>query len=250
MKGDPIRKTFYFVFAIHAAAVILCLLQPNPREKKKPLHVKTFTAVPPAKHKPQPHTAAMQAQPAKKVVQPASLQIEKKQPSISKPKPAAQKAAVQAKKTVSKNAKPQSNVSHLLKELEETVDKIDEKRDKIYQNKLKDRKNDPVPESITALKIDTINEIDNDESQGDFSYQERLVCCLKETLDLPEFGQVKIELTLTVSGDVMKLRVLASESEKNKSYLEKNLRQMKFPSFGGSEMENKRTFILTFCNEL
>lgn len=251
MKDEPIRKTFYFVFAIHLIAIIACFLQPNPKQKKKPLQVRTLTLPSRAATKSHMVTATPSA-PSKQLEKHSpSTQPEKKRatPTKSTTKtssstPTKNRTAT-AKKTAPIQKKENGQVSHLLKELEETVAKIDEKRDKIIPSRQID-----APKWLHPLKIDTIKEIDNDGDVGDESYEQSLVGCLKESLDLPEFGEVKIELTLSINGDMMKLRVLESQSEKNKTYLEKNLKLMKFPPFGGLSSDKKRTFILTFCNDL
>lgn len=256
MRDAPIRKTFYLVFTLHLIALLTCFMASPPKEKKKMLRVRTISLAPKIKESPKAQTSlAAHSQVAKKNPTPvtAAIQPEKKTTPSTKPKaaPAPKKQSVQAKKIeptpqkveVKKNSS--SKVSHLLKELEETVAKIDEKRDKLLPVRQLD-----APKWVNPLKIDTIKEMDNDGGVGNLSYQESLVEHLKETLDLPEFGQVKIELTLTVKGEVLKLRVLTSESEKNRTYLEKNLQSMKFPPLEASTNEGKRTFVLTFCNEL
>ena len=78
-------------------------------------------------------------------------------------------------------------------------------------------------------------------------YNERLIAALHEHLRLPEYGSVKIELTLHREGTVIKMLVVEAKSEKNRRYLEKTLSQMQFPALGTGKNEN--TFILTFCNE-
>ena len=71
---------------------------------------------------------------------------------------------------------------------------------------------------------------------------------LHSALDLPDFGEVKMQITVQKDGRVVKVVVLKAESEKNKGYLETHLRQMKLPPLSGSTHEE--TFTITFCNEL
>ncbi len=92
-------------------------------------------------------------------------------------------------------------------------------------------------------------EIDQKESGSFFSIegpQDEFISFLHGALHLPDFGEVKIELTL-MDGVVSKVVVLKSESAKNKAYLEKQLPLLKFPP---REDLKSRTLILTFCNEI
>jgi hypothetical protein len=74
---------------------------------------------------------------------------------------------------------------------------------------------------------------------------------LHSSLHLPDFGAVKIELTLRQDGTVAKLKVLKTESEKNKQYLETHLVRLTFPYLKGAyAKQGEFTFVLNFCNEL
>ena len=74
---------------------------------------------------------------------------------------------------------------------------------------------------------------------------------LHENLHLPDFGEVKLQLTLSQDGKVLKVVVLNTESEKNKSYLELQLPKMRFPRLEDPfANKSQHTFVLTFCNEL
>lgn len=100
------------------------------------------------------------------------------------------------------------------------------------------------PSRISSLDIDTVEK----EIKG--NYPILLASTLKNTLELPEVGEVKLELTVRRSGQVMKVRVLHAASEKNRRYLEINLPQMALPPFDEEmKQETSHTFILTFCNE-
>ena len=76
--------------------------------------------------------------------------------------------------------------------------------------------------------------------------EETLVSFLHASLNLPEFGEVKIQLTVKKDGTVTHLVVLQAESKKNKAYLEEHLPRLQLPL----ELEQEKTFTLTFCNEL
>jgi hypothetical protein len=76
--------------------------------------------------------------------------------------------------------------------------------------------------------------------------EETLASFLHGALNLPEFGEVKIALTLRNDGSVEKVVVLFAESKKNRAYLEDHLPKLQFPL----KLEKGKTFTLTFCNEL
>jgi hypothetical protein len=87
--------------------------------------------------------------------------------------------------------------------------------------------------------------------EGQSDYTDILVEHLHQSLSLPDYGEVKIQLSLRQDGTVVKVIVLKTQSEKNKQYLESNLLRLRFPRFDGAYANKKEyTFILTFCNEL
>ena len=101
-----------------------------------------------------------------------------------------------------------------------------------------------LPTKIVSLEIDQIEETDKPD------YFTFLSQTLKEELELPDYGSVKLELTVFSNGKVLALRVLNATSAKNRQYLELTLPQLMLPPFG-TEFNNEQdhTFTLTFCNE-
>ena len=124
----------------------------------------------------------------------------------------------------------------LLEELEASLAKIESK-----PNKFSGKKSDDLPKSGHSLQIDRLDNLDSKETE----YQVELIGYLQEALHLPDYGEVKIEITVRPDGSVANLKVLEAESAKNKSYLEKSLPLLRFPTYD----KNIRTFVLTFCNE-
>ena len=124
----------------------------------------------------------------------------------------------------------------LLEELEASLTKIESK-----PNKFSGKKSDVVPKSGYSLQIDRLDNLDSKETE----YQLELVSYLQEALHLPDYGEVKMEITLRPDGSVANLKVLEAESAKNKSYLEKSLPLLRLPMYD----KTMRTFVLTFCNE-
>ena len=108
----------------------------------------------------------------------------------------------------------------------------------------------PPPTSSLELpgKISTLH-VDHADKKEENEYLVVLAHALKEALELPEQGAVKIELTLNCLGQVLKLRILSALSESNRLYLERNIPKLSLPPFS-EDLKNHRahTFILTFCN--
>ncbi len=235
------RKTFTFVFAIHMIALLYFIISADMQKvKKRSLQVRTIAASPNIPLKKQASTPQSKSKNVSQGPAKQSAPNKNRQPQ----RPSIQKKQIGTEKKKSEPSAKKEAVSHLLQELEETIAKIDQKRDK--DSPLKQIE---TPSWIKPLKIDAIKEIGDDDIQVDFTYQESLIRCLRESLDLPELGEVKMEITLSKDGSVLKLRVLATESEKNRSYLEKNLQVIKFPPFDVNE-DSRKTFVLTFCNEV
>ena len=82
------------------------------------------------------------------------------------------------------------------------------------------------------------------------SYADALPEYLHEELRLPEYGEVKMQITLRSDGSVVRLVVLHAASAKNRGYLERCLPGLHFPPFYGALVGVKeQTFVLTFCND-
>ncbi len=265
-----LRKVVLFaVIALHAGFVLIILISPNfvfQKKVHKPLIVKTISAKPAT-----PKTAAVEKKPVTATPTSSPAPVAKPQPAPksqpvavvapppakktppSKPAPAVKKEPAVADKTLSKKPAPakktpppppqnRAKISDaLMRELEQSIANIDHKP--TVQKPTK-------PPSLAPpirLQIDTPSaDIGTDDSH----YTDHLVDHLRRALSLPEYGEVKIQLSLRQDGTVAKLIVLRTQSEKNKHYLESNLPQLKFPRFDGAYANKKEyTFILTFCNE-
>jgi len=142
----------------------------------------------------------------------------------------APKIKKRARKTHTKISQKQK----VLKELGKTLAKIKSRQKEVTHTQLE------FPHSIDQLQVD----------QNEANYFSIITSTLKEALELPELGSVKLELILSNSGQVLKVRVDHAESEKNKHYLEQQLMFFEFPPFT-EDLKNEKThtFVLTFCNE-
>lgn len=87
----------------------------------------------------------------------------------------------------------------------------------------------------------------NLDSEQDPGALAALIAVMQETLSLPEVGKVKIELTITSQGKVKHLKVLSSESELNREYLETHLHELIFPvREKGLFQHDDQTFVFAF----
>lgn len=160
---------------------------------------------------------------------------------MAKPAPKAKpKAVPPAKKpTVVEKDKPRKALvakplpTPIVEEIDEPLAKIEEK---VY--------------SPPRLKLD-VPRIESSSFEMEVGVQgkkseETLIEFLHGALHLPEFGEVKIQLTLNRDGTAARLVVLQAESKNNRAYLEEVLPRLQFPLI----LEQEKTFTLTFCNEL
>lgn len=223
------KRISYYVLAIHCFFVLWSALwMPNKKVDKKPLQVRMVVQAPPKVAVALPPPAAV----VKAVVQ---------KTAPVKPTPIAKAAPVRpvAKKTAPAPVKSAPAVpANLVQQLQESIAKIDQKSHKDSPKEVM-----PAPKWVPELRID-------EESTGEENlFVATLVQCLQETLDLPEFGSVKVELVLRRDGSFVKMKVLHSESEKNKKFLEQELKTVSFPPFNGNlKNEKEHLFVITFCN--
>jgi hypothetical protein len=257
----------FIIVAAHLVFLVILLVSPDfsvGKKKHKPLLVKTVvpkiaavtkTSAPasaPAPKKAAPKKAEpVQRQtpkkdekvqkPAPKKEQPVQKQTPKKEPAIAdKQLSKARQSAPAA--PAKKSPPPQSRAKisdSLRKELEESIASIE------APVKKKTPSSSKVLAPI-ALQVDAISsDVSHDES-----YTALLISQLHQVLSLPDYGEVKIQLSLRQDGSVAKITVLKAQSGKNKQYLEAELPRIKFPRLDGMYGNKKEcTFILTFCNE-
>lgn len=179
------RRSFFFVFLFHLAVLAWVGFHSVKKEKKVPLIVKTIIQKAPrqiASISPAPAAKTVASKSTPSRTTPSKNPPQKKQPATKST------AAPIAQKKKKNKCVP----SHLLKELEESIAKIDEKRDKESGEKKW--------QWTHSFKIDSVEENDADYGKIDASYTESLIRNLQNALDLPEYGPVKIELTLREDG--------------------------------------------------
>jgi hypothetical protein len=215
------------VCLLHLLFLLLLLFAPQlnfKNKEKRPLIVRECTVAAVVKEtkmapkaKPTPAKVLPASHP-----KPASRPVAKK---IDTPAPAPQKQ---------KEARQNRALSNLAKELEKSIAQIERSAP------------EKSPTTKTALKL----QIDMNEKQ-ESDYVASLTHYLHTALHLPDFGAVKMELTVREDGSIAKLLVLKAESEENRKYLEKHIPLLHFPPLQGEYAKNNtHAFVLTFCNEL
>lgn len=108
-----------------------------------------------------------------------------------------------------------------------------------------------VPQAIGSLQIDAFSMgepvlLTTKES----SYRDEIAHRLRLGLRLPEYGEVKIKLTLERSGKVSLVQIVSSKNAKNKQYVEKTVPTLTFPSFGDNfDGSQDYTFVICLNNE-
>jgi outer membrane biosynthesis protein TonB len=262
MRKDPVKAAILFtVLAAHCFFLFYmhAFFTPETKRPHKPLIVKTMAAAATPKEKIAAAPTA-QGSSARKPVNPKPKESPPPKPAPKKPQPTAtpppaKKAPPIADKKLVKEKKPQPKKppvddkrekmsQKLLQELEESLSKIEAKPEK---KKGSSKKYD-LPSPIEAQKNQAFPSASTGEISDSSDYHATLIGYLKQTLNLPEYGEVKIQLTLKQDGSVVNLLVIKTESEKNRRYLETSLPHLRFPHL----LENKKqeTFIVTFCNEI
>ncbi len=260
-KNPVQRNIFFAVVFIHALflfMILFCNPSLPPLKKHKPLIVHTVqpkpvqkittlpTSKPQAPSTPKPQPAPkpeVKKQQTPAVAPPAvKKQLEPKTPAIADKKLSSPQPT-QKPKAAPEKARAKISDS-LLKELEESIAKIETKSDKPTISK----------KTISSSKAmaPIVLQIDSQEEQSaeTMSYTDTLISYLHQELRLPDYGEVKIQLSLRQDGTVAKLSVLKAKNEKNRQYLESQLSRLRFPCFEGTLANKKEhTFVLTFCNE-
>jgi outer membrane biosynthesis protein TonB len=220
------KKIIQIVVAVHIALLLVMTLSKPQVKKETVLKMQTVTMAPKTPAPVQVQAAA----PVKKVVRAPPPPVKKSPPpkTVQKPAPVRKVAAPTVEKPRISSA--------LAKELQESIAKIHQKSDKDWTKVAQS-----APGFINELKIDL--------RSGGSKYEGELVGKLQNALDLPEVGEVEIELTLRSDGHFSSMQIVRSESNLNGSYLVKQLKLVRFPPFTGELLgEETHTFSLTFCN--
>lgn len=125
-------------------------------------------------------------------------------------------------------------------------------------------KNDAVPtvsssfpsvKKIESLQIDSvrIEEVGMSSSWGtaEIKYRDQIAHQLKKSLKLQEKGAIKIKLTISSQGKILRQEIVNSESKKNLDYIQQMLPHLKFPAFDPHLFDGASTYtiFITLDNE-
>jgi hypothetical protein len=178
---------------------------------KIPVQVKSRPVPTPKKLPPKP----IPAEPTPQIT-PSPVAAPKVKPTAKSPLPPASKKAP-PKATPLNSPQPDAHAS-LLKEIEANLESI---ASPSTPSKAK-----------TVIHIPTLSEIayhPNTEQSSD----ETIASFLQETLTLPEFGEVRMFLSIDATGHLQSLEILTSKSEKNAAFLKNRLPELQFPCLNG-----------------
>lgn len=196
---------------------------PKPLPKKKPIHKKTTPKTPPKPVKkptpPKPPAPVKKETPKKPETKKETPK--KTAPEIPKepPRPDPQIEAMKQKKR------------EYIENARSLVAKLDRKSGQLKETGSLEKVT--LPSQLGELNIDSL-EISSDKtlSAPENRYRSLIASRLKLSLHLPEYGVVKLKLTLNRQGKVTAVTEIQSESSANKAHIQKALPQIIFQPFG------------------
>lgn len=202
------------------------VIQPSkplaPKPVKKPL--------PPLKKE-----AKLKTPPVKKSEPVKKVQHPPKAPPVNK---ALEKALKEEKEAQEKKLK-------LISEAQERIAKIGKNRDKSLPQDTAASQVSAIPHAVTSLTIDELEPANGLKlSDKEQSYRDEIAGRLKLLLRLPQYGAVKVKMTLDKLGKVVNVTVLHAENQENKKHIEKTLPTLTFPS-PGHQFGTSDTYTLT-----
>ncbi|MBX9702630.1 MAG: hypothetical protein K2X39_00620, partial [Silvanigrellaceae bacterium] len=235
--------------------------KPAPKIEKKAAPVTKPVGKAPEK-KSEENKAKLAAQEAEKKKQQEAKaaqeterkQIERKEQAAkeAEKKRQIEKAEAERKQQAELAAREAARKQTLLAKAQENLAKNRESRDKDLSASTLNLQNTAIPTLIGSLQIDALPL----ETEGlakwtatEVSYRDEVAQILQGALRLPEYGSIKVELTINKAGKVDKIKILSSESSKNKQYIEQKIPGLHFPPFGNRFQETECTFSITLKNE-
>lgn len=234
VEAKPIQKKI-----ADKKTAVAKLLPPKKPEDKKP-----------AKETPkkEPQKTVKKDVPAKKAItDDKAINELKKNKEQEQQKKMAEKQQREAEEQAAKERQLK-----LVSQAQERMGKISQTRDKLSSSKSLNSINTKLPHAITSLQIDALPTSDVPQlSDREISYRDEIAGRLKLLLRLPDYGDVKIKLTLERTGKIAKVVVVSSESDANRKYIEKILPDLTFPAFGTRFSNAEQyTFTITLSNEI
>lgn len=247
---------------VKAAPKPAAKVQPKPAAKteKKPAKPKPDTKKPDAPKKETKKKEAPKAKKNDQAVKDKQAQQAKEKAAKQNEQKALQKKAEQAKAeqaakvqaAKAQAAKQQAMIDKALSSLDSSG-AIGGKKSTLAANAAKSAV--AGPSAITSLSAESLVAFDASETAhctpAERTYYDELVSRLKLALKLPEFGEVKLQLTINRSGKVVSVKSVKSKSKKNSDYVQTSIPKLHLPPFGQNfSGEKEHTFRLTLSNEL
>lgn len=234
------KRVTSIVISFHLLFITILLFNPKQLPAKKTKHVKVRTVHSMATIQPPPRPVAAVAQ---KTQEPPQKSSPRPTPALKKdtaPKKLAQKptnkpAIVEKGKPTKKEEPPKrlEPPEKIWSEIDQALAKIEKKSYPVAKQPIQ------VPRPVTFLDFER-SELDESDAVSN------LMGFLRETLRLPEVGEVKMEIMVKKDGTIGKVVVLRSESQKNKLYLQEHLPLLQLPM----QLDQDKTWVVTFCNEI
>lgn len=163
-----------------------------------------------------------------------------------------EKAAAEKKRELEVAAAHEAAKEKMAK-AKESLAKLNETRDKMHGAPSVKLDSTSLPKEIASLHVDALPQGTGEASRWgvkETSYSNEVAYRLKMNLKLPEYGEVKIKLTINRAGKVMKIEIVKSESKINKAYIESKIKNIQFSSFGHNFPDvEQNTFIITLQND-
>lgn len=104
----------------------------------------------------------------------------------------------------------------------------------------------PIPKRLPQ-KMASLQNIE--EKDEELPVQEQLIAFLQNTLELPEYGEVKVRLEFDRWGTLKQCTILEAKSPKNSEFLKNRLPELVFPCFNDKRLtQEPLVFTITFYN--
>ncbi|MBU6382719.1 MAG: hypothetical protein KGQ49_02980 [Verrucomicrobia bacterium] len=170
-------------------------------------------------------------------------------PSIAKPSAPQSGGAKPSPKPAAVAKAPVGKIVAASKEKGRNVPKVEPNVLQEIADSFDSMRSEPVYSSRSALHVPVkpSAKIEEAEPVADATYEEVLIALLQNTLDLPEFGDVKMEIEIDAYGKVVASKILESKSLKNAKFLQEELTTLSFPI--PFDMKKGRSFTVVFRNK-
>ncbi len=177
---------------------------------------------------------------------PAKTSTQAKQPAVavsSPPKQKAKPAPAKPKPAPSqKKSSPKKSASQPLMKEETPLEELAKSLDSLVSQEPISKQTLSIPAKLRP-NAEIVEQIENP------NYSEQIIAYLQNSLDLPEYGEVKMKITIDRWGTPISCEILESKSKKNGEFLKKRLPELAFPCFNDyALLGNSLEFTIMFRN--